>query len=115
MMENIMSGSVSEIDTLTDEEIDESLEMLMGDEQFEQDLINSFNTQMYVINDKAPNPIWSFCSVSMKMISLYPKTEVTVLDELDFYRASKSSLIECLVGINLVKLPKEFINAGEWH
>ena len=52
MMENIMSGSVNTIDMLSDEEIDESLEMLMSDEQFEQDLINSFNTQMYVINDK---------------------------------------------------------------
>ena len=114
-MENIMSGSIGKIDMLTDEEIDESLEMLMGDSQFEQDLINSFNTQMYIVNSKGPNPIWTFCSVSMKMISLYPKTEVTVLDELSFYRASKSSLIECLVGINLVKLPKEFINAGEWH
>ena len=115
MMENIMSGSVSNIDTLTEEEIDESLEMLMSDEQFEQDLINSFNTQMYVINDNAPNPIWSFCSVSMKMILLYPKSEVTVLDELGFKHASKSSLIECLVGINLVKLPKEYINSGGWH
>ena len=55
-----MSGSVNTIDMLSDEEIDESLEMLMSDEQFEQDLINSFNTQMYVINDKAPNPMWSY-------------------------------------------------------
>jgi hypothetical protein len=114
-MENIMSGSISPVDMLTDDEIDESLEMLMGDEQFEQDLINSFNKQMYVINDKAPNPMWSFCSVSMKMILVHPKTELTVLDESGFYRAKKSSLIECLVGINLIKLPKEFINAGEWH
>ncbi len=96
MMENIMSGSISTFEKLTDEDIDESLEMLMGDAQFEQDLINSFNTQMYVINEKAPNPMWSFCSVSMKMISLYPKTEVTVLDESLFYSASKSTLIECL-------------------
>jgi hypothetical protein len=115
MMENIMSGSVSAIDILSDEEIDESLEMLMSDEQFEQDLINSFNTQMYVINDKAPNPMWSYCSVSMKMIRLHPKTELTVLDELGFYNASKTGLIECLVGINLIKIPKEFINAGGWH
>jgi len=114
-MENIMSGSVSDSNMLTDEEIDESLEMLMSDDQFEQDLINSFNKQMYVINDKAPNPMWSFCSVSMKMICLHPKTELTVLDEIRFNRSKKSALIECLVGINLVKLPKEFINAGEWH
>ena len=114
-MENMMSGSIKVIDTLTDEEIDESLEMLMSDGQFEQDLIDSFNSQMYVISDKAPNPIWSFCSVSMKMISLYPKSEVTVLDEVAFCQASNSSLIECLVGINLVKLPKELINPGEWH
>ena len=114
-MENIMSGSISVIDPLTEEEIDESLEMLMGDEQFEQDLINSFNTHMYVISDKAPNPMWAFCSVSMKMISLYPKTEVTVLDELAYYHSSKSSLVECLVGINLVKLPKDLIDAGDWH
>ena len=115
MMENAISGSISAIDMLTEEEIDESLEMLMGDEQFEQDLINSFNSQMYCINSKAPNPMWSFCSISMKMIRLHPKTELTVLDEVEFYRAKKSSLIECLVGINLVKLPKEFINSGEWH
>lgn len=115
MMENIMSGSIGVIDTLTDEEIEEGLEMLMGDAQFEQDLINSFNTQMYVINDKAPNPMWSFCSVSMKMIALYPKTELTVLDEIGFYNAPKNGLIECLVGINLIKLPKSFINVGGWH
>tara|TARA_B100000214_G_C23618794_1_gene468521 strand:- start:141 stop:485 length:345 start_codon:yes stop_codon:yes gene_type:complete len=114
-MENIMSGSIGKIDMLTDEEIDESLEMLMGDSQFEQDLINSFNTQMYIVNSKGPNPIWTFCSVSMKMIPIYHKTEVTVLDELDYKQSLKANLIECLVGINLVKIPKEFINSGEWH
>ena len=55
MMENILSGSVAGFDMLDDEDIDESLQMLMGDEQFEQDLINSFNSKMYVINSKAPN------------------------------------------------------------
>lgn len=114
-MENILSGSGDVFSMLSDEEIDESLEMLMGDEQFEQDLINSFNSKMYIINDKAPNPMWVFCSVSMKMICLYPQTEVTVLDEVGYDYASKNKLIECLVGINLVKLPKELINAGEWH
>ena len=114
-MENIVSGSMNMIDPLTDEEIDESLEMLMGDEQFEQDLINSFNKQMYIVNDKAPSPMWSFCSVSMKMILIHPKTELTVLDELGFHYAAKTSLIECLVGINLIKIEKQFINAGEWH
>ena len=54
-MENILSGSGDVFSMLSDEEIDESLEMLMGDEQFEQDLINSFNSKMYIINDKAPN------------------------------------------------------------
>ena len=101
-MENILSGSVITFDVLEDKDIDESLEMLMGDEQFEQDLINSFNSKMYTINSKAPNPMWSFCSVSMKMICLYPQTEVTVLDETGFDRSAKSSLIECLIGINLV-------------
>lgn len=114
-MENVVSGSVDIEDMLTDEEIDESLELLMGDDQFEQDLINSFNTKMYIINTKAPNPLWSFCAASMKMICLYPKMEIIVLDELGYHYASKTDLIECLVGINLVKLPKRFIDSGGWH
>ena len=115
MMENILSGSGDVFSMPSEEEIDESLEMLMADAQFEQDLINSFNSKMYFINDKAPNPMWVFCSVSMKMICLHPQTEVTVLDEVGYDYASKSNLIECLVGINLVKVPKELINMGEWH
>jgi len=118
-MENIMSGSftIDEelLEPLSDEEIDESLEILMQDDQFEQDLINSFNTKMYTINDKSPNPMWSYCSVSMRMICLYPRTELTVLNEIEFNRSSKNSLIECLVGINLVKIPKNFIDEGDWH
>ena len=114
-MENIMSGSNITFNILEDEGIDESLEILMRDAQFEQDLINSFNSKMYIINNNAPNPMWTFCSVSMKMICIHPNTELTVLDEANFVNANKSSFIECLVGINLVKLPKEYINAGGWH
>ena len=114
-MENILSGSFDVFGIPNEEEIDESLEMLMSDEQFEQDLINSFNSKMYFINNRAPNPMWVFCSVTMKMICLHPQTEVTVLDEAGYDHASKSNLIECLVGINLVKLPKNLINSGEWH
>ena len=113
-MENIMSGSVS-VQVLTEEEIDEGLEILMQDDQFEQDLINSFNDQMYVVKDSAPNPIWTLCSVSMRMIKILPKSEIIPLDEWSFSYASDDHLIECLVGTSLIKLPKKYIQSGEWH
>ncbi len=113
-MENILSGSIS-VQVLTDEEVEEGLEILMQDEQFEQDLINSFNDQMYVVKGNAPNPIWTLCSVSMRMIKVLPKSEIVPLDEWSFTYASDDHLIECLVGTSLIKLPKKYIQSGEWH
>ena len=114
MMENIVSGSAS-LEMISEEEIDESLEMLMGDEQFEQDLINSFNDKMYIIKDNAPNPIWTLCAITMQMVRVLPKTEVIPVDEFSFPYVGEDSLIECLAGTNLIKIPKKYVQRGEWH
>ncbi|HIF15022.1 MAG TPA: hypothetical protein EYQ86_06795 [Bacteroidetes bacterium] len=113
-MEKIISGSVP-VDISGDEEIEESLEILMKDEQFEQDLINSFNDQMYIIKETAPNPIWTLCSITMRMIRILPRTEVIPIDEWSFTYQKDDNLIECLVGTNLVKVPKKYVQQGEWH
>jgi hypothetical protein len=113
-MEKITSGSMN-IQLLEDEEIDDSLDMLMQDAQFEQDLINSFNDQMYIIKDTAPNPIWTLCSITMRMVRILPQTEVMPIDESSFSYEKENSLIECLVGTNLIKIPKKYVQQGEWH
>jgi hypothetical protein len=113
-MEMMMSGSVA-MQTLSEEDIDESLELLMGDDQFEQDLINSFNDKMYVIKDIAPNPLWTLCSISMRMVKVLPRTEIVPLDEFGFSYVGDDSLIECLVGSSLIKIPKKYVQQGEWH
>lgn len=113
-MEKINSGSI-EIKKLSDEEIEDSLDILMQDDQFEQDLINSFNNQMYIIKGTAPNPIWTLCSITMKMVRILPRTEVIPVDEWSFSYQKDDNLIECLVGTNLVKLPKKYVKQGEWH
>ena len=113
-MENIVSGSYP-LEMVCDEDIDESLEMLMEDAQFEQDLINSFNDKMYVIKDNAPNPIWTLCSITMQMVRILPQTEVIPVDELRFHYINEDNLIECLAGTNLIKIPKKYVQRGEWH
>ena len=114
VMEKIVSGSV-ELHSLTEDELDESLEILMQDEQFEQDLINSFNDQMYIVKSNAPNPIWTLCSITMRMIRILPMTEVIPVDEWGFNYQKDDNLIECLVGTNLIKIPKKYVQQGEWH
>ena len=114
MMENILSGSLP-LQMLSEEEIDESLEILMEDAQFEQDLINSFNDKMYVIKNNAPNPIWTLCSITMQMVRILPQTEVIPIDEFGYHYVSDENLIECLVGTNLIKIPKKYVHRGEWH
>jgi hypothetical protein len=113
-MEKIVSGSVV-IHAMSEKEIEEGLEILMQDDQFEQDLINSFNDQMYVIKSNAPNPIWTLCSITMRMVRILPMTEVIPVDEWGFEHEQDSSLIECLVGTNLIKIPKKYVQQGEWH
>ncbi len=113
MMENIVSGSIGY--DIHEEEIDDSLELLMQDEQFEQDLFNSFNDQMYVIKTNAPNPIWTLCSITMRMVRILPHTEVIPVDAYHFTYEKDEALIECLVGTNLVKIPKKYVESGEWH
>jgi hypothetical protein len=113
-MEKIVSGSV-DLQVMSDEKIEESLELLMQDNQFEQDLINSFNDQMYVIKSNAPNPIWTLCSITMRMVRVLPMTEVIPVDEWGFEWQKEDSLIECLVGTNLIKIPKKYVQQGEWH
>lgn len=113
-MEKIISGSLPP-DALTDEEIEESLDILMQDDQFEQDLINSFNDQMYIIKETAPNPIWTLCSITMKMVRILPRTEIIPIDEWSFPYQKDENLIECLSGTNLVKIPKKYVQQGEWH
>ena len=113
-MEKIMSGSI-ELQLTEEEKIEEDLELLMQDSQFEQDLINSFNDQMYIIKDSAPNPIWALCSITMRMIRILPRTEVIPIDEFNFSYEKDNNLIECLVGTNLIKLPKKYVQQGEWH
>ncbi len=113
-MEKITSGSI-DIKALSDEEIEDSLDILMQDDQFEQDLINSFNDQMYIIKGTAPNPIWTLCSITMKMVRILPKTEVIPIDEWSFSYQKDENLIECLSGTNLVKIPKKYVQQGEWH
>jgi len=113
-MEKIVSGS-AELQVMSDEKIEESLELLMEDNQFEQDLINSFNDQMYVIKSNAPNPIWTLCSITMRMVRVLPMTEVIPIDEWSFEYQKDDSLIECLVGTNLIKIPKKYVEQGEWH
>ena len=113
-MEKIISGSLP-ADSLSEEEIEESLDILMQDDQFEQDLINSFNNQMYIIKETAPNPIWTLCSITMKMVRILPSTEITPIDEWSFPYQKDDNLIECLSGTNLVKIPKKYVQQGEWH
>ena len=113
-MEKIVSGSVS-LQEMSDEEIEESLDILMQDDQFEQDLINSFNDQMYIIKETAPNPIWTLCSITMKMVRILPRTEIIPIDEWSFPYQKDDNLIECLSGTNLVKIPKKYVQQGEWH
>ena len=113
-MENIVSGSVS-LQLIDEDEIDESLEMLMEDPLFEQDLINSFNDKMYIISKNAPNPIWTLCSITMQMVRLLPNSEVIPVDELSFHWVGDDNLIECLAGTNLIKIPKKYVQRGEWH
>jgi hypothetical protein len=113
-MDNILSGSIS-LKDISEEEIEESLEILMKDIQFEQDLINSFNNKMYTIKSNAPNPIWTLCSITMRMVRILPQTEVIPVDEFSFSYEKDYTLIECLVGTNLIKIPKKFIHSGEWH
>jgi hypothetical protein len=113
-MEKIMSGSI-ELQLTEEEKIEEDLELLMQDSQFEQDLINSFNDQMYIIKDSAPNPIWTLCSITMRMIRILPRTEVIPIDEFNFSYEKDNNLIECLVGTNLIKIPKKYVQQGEWH
>jgi hypothetical protein len=113
-MENFMTGSVN-LELEEDDNLDESLELLMQDEQFEQDLINSFNDQMYIIKNSAPNPIWTLCSITMRMVRILPMTEVIPIDAIDFKYAKEDNLIECLFGTNLVKIPKRYVQEGEWH
>ena len=112
-MENIVTGSIAF--DIHEEEIDESLELLMEDEQFEQDLVNAFNNKMYVIKSNAPNPIWTLCSITMRMIRILPHTEVIPVDAYYFPYQKDNNLIECLVGTNLVKIPKKYVESGEWH
>jgi hypothetical protein len=113
-MEKITSGSLNP-DSLSKEEIEESLDILMKDDQFEQDLINSFNDQMYIIKETAPNPIWTLCSITMKMVRILPRTEIIPIDEWSFPYQKDENLIECLSGTNLVKIPKKYVKQGEWH
>ena len=113
-MEKIVSGSLS-VQIVDDEELEEGLEILMQDAQFEQDLINSFNDQMYVIKSSAPNPIWTLCSITMRMVRILPMTEVIPVDEWNFSHQKDDNLIECLVGTNLIKIPKKYVEQGEWH
>ena len=113
-MEKIVSGSAI-LHTLSEEEVDESLEILMQDEQSEQDLINSFNDQMYIVKSSAPNPIWTLCSITMRMVRILPMTEVIPVDEWNFSHQKDENLIECLVGTNLIKIPKKYVEQGEWH
>jgi hypothetical protein len=113
-MEKILSGSLG-IESMTIEDIEDGLELLMKDEQFEQDLINSFNDKMYFIKQNAPNPIWTLCSITMKMVRLLPSSEVIPIDEYSFPYEKDGNLIECLVGQNLIKIPKKYIASGEWH
>jgi len=113
-MEKIVSGSVA-IQSNCDEELEESLEILMQDAQFEQDLINSFNDKMYTIKNSAPNPIWTLCSITMRMVRILPRTEVIPIDEWGFDYQKDNNLIECLVGTNLIKIPKKYLQQGEWH
>jgi hypothetical protein len=113
-MENVLSGS-AEMSNLTLEDIEDGLDVLMQDEQFEQDLINSFNDQMFIIKKTAPNPIWTLCSITMKMIRIIPTAEVIPISASTFELITEDSLVECLTGQNLVKIPKKFIQSGEWH
>ena len=113
-MKTMMSGSI-ETQTRSDMEIDESLDSLMSDDQFEQDLINSFNDKMYILKGAAPNPLWTLCSISMRLVKILPRTEIIPLDEFSFNYVGNDALIECLVGSSLIKIPKKYIQQGEWH
>jgi hypothetical protein len=113
-METALSGSVA-FTTLTEEDIDESLEFLMSDSQFEQDLINSFNDKMYIIKASAPNPLWTLCSITMRMIRILPQTQVIPIDEFTFHHVGDSELVEFLAGANLIKIQKKYVQRGEWH
>jgi hypothetical protein len=42
-------------------------------------------------------------------------TEVIPVDEWGFDYQKDDSLIECLVGTNLIKIPKKYVEQGEWH
>ena len=70
---------------------------------------------MYIIKDSAPNPIWTLCSITMRMIRILPRTEVIPIDEFNFSYEKDNNLIECLVGTNLIKIPKKYVQQGEWH
>ena len=108
---DVISGSFSCIDDF----IDEDISMLMQSKQFEDDLINSFTINMYSINNNAPKPLWTYCAISHQIVKVWPNTEVVVLDEERVKILKKEDKIECLAGQNLIRLPKKYVDMGEWN
>jgi hypothetical protein len=118
IMENHSSGSLdilSEDIDYEEDEIDVDLEMLMQSRQFEEDLINSFTFNMYSVKSSAPSPLWVYCSITHNIIRIWPKTALVVIDENKFKLARLDESIECLIGQNLIQIPKKLIDMGDWH
>lgn len=114
-MDNYTSGSVPSILEECDFDLDEDIAYLMKSKQFEQDLIDSFTISMYSTSSKLPKPYWAYCSITHRMIRVMPKSEVVVINEHSYLMADKDDRIECLVGQNLIQIPKIYIDIGEWN
>tara|TARA_A100001515_G_C4587068_1_gene214866 strand:+ start:929 stop:1279 length:351 start_codon:yes stop_codon:yes gene_type:complete len=116
-MENHASGSVIMVTGSFDlpSDFDLDIEMLLQNKQFEQDLIDNFTKKMYTIKNDAPKPLWSYCSVKMQLVRVWPQSEVFVLDEELFSSCDESDSIDCLIGQNLFKIPKKYIATGDWN
>ena len=118
-MENHISGSLKlssgSFDYDDEYDLDTELQHLMASEQFEDDLINSFTVNMYTVVNEAPRPLWVYCSITHRLVRIWPSTEVVVLNEQGFRMSKKDDNIDCLVGQNLIKIPKKYINSGEWN
>lgn len=103
-MKNNLTGSIIEC-----------IEEIVNMPEYEEDITGSFTPWGFWVDKSIPKDYFTYASPSNQLVKVVSGTELLLFDSYSFDEFNKEDLIECVMGVSYVRIPKKYIQKLGWH